>query len=288
VAIVLGLAAAKLTINLIAKSRAATASGAPMVKVVVAKRDIPPGQTIGAEDLALGQIPAGVGTEETFGDLSALNGRVLTAQIVKGQAIVRPLLAPQDSGSGLQVLIPGGMRAITLEVNEFSGLAGLLFPGCHVDLIATLQRDGQSEALAKTIVQNVKVSAVGQRLGIGGSGAKQEENAPPSRSVTLLVTPQEAEAIQLSCTSGRPWLVLRSNGDDAAVETTGVSLKQLRNVATTAQATADGDVFASELPATRPANVFGMTVVEPPAPRTVQLIRAGVESSVVMELTPQK
>lgn len=284
VAIVLGLLAAKLSGNLISKSRAATGGAAPLVHVAMARRDIPPGQTIAPEDLVLGQIPAGAGTEETFSDISSLSGRVLTAQISRGQAIVRPLLAPESSGSGLQVLIPDGMRAITVEVNEFSGLAGLVMPGCRVDLIATLHKEADADTIAKTIVQNVKVSAVGQRMGNAGGG-KGEDAAGLSRSITLLVTPQEAEGIQLACTTGRPWLVLRGNKDDKQAPTSGVSLNQLRAGSTTNPSSADP--FA-ELPLTRPAQTNRVFALEQPSQRTVHLIRNGAESSVVLDMPAAK
>src|SRR4051812_42510317 len=112
------------------------------------------------------------------------------------------------------------MRAMTLQVDEFSGVAGMLVPGCHVDVIAAIQ-GANGEPVARTIVQNVKVQAVGQKLTVAPPAANEQKKenanepaAEPTRSVTLLVTPEQAEGLELACSTGRPRLVLRSGRDD--------------------------------------------------------------------------
>src|SRR5690606_33654717 len=120
--------------------------------------------------------------------------------------------------AGLQALIPEGMRAITIEVNEFSGLAGMIRPGAIVDVMSTLQGSGE-DAMARTIVQGVRVTAVGQRV---SALEEQDEEAGPARSVTLLVTPEQAEKIELAAVTSRPRLVLRSPADTEPTLSRGV------------------------------------------------------------------
>src|SRR5439155_23642855 len=106
--------------------------------------------------------------------------------------------------------------------------AGLLVPGCHVDVIATI-RKGDRE-MAKTIVENVQVSAVGQRL-----SKEQTRDKEPARTVTLLMTPRNAEAIELAGNIGRPRLVLRGNTDRNATQSPGVKMDELLGENTEAQ-----------------------------------------------------
>src|SRR5439155_10895400 len=106
-----------------------------------------------------------------------------------------------------------------IEINEFSGVAGLLVPGCRVDVVSTLNDQETRHSVARTIVQNVKVLAVGQRLTVSNVGKKDEAamsaEAAVAKSVTLLVKPREAEAIELASSSGRTRLVLRGSFDES-------------------------------------------------------------------------
>jgi pilus assembly protein CpaB len=124
------------------------------------------------------------------------------------------------------------MRAVTVEVNEFSGVAGLLVPGCRVDVVSTLADQETKSQVARTIVQNVKVLAVGQRLTVNNSARKDEAamsaEAAVARSVTLLVMPRQAEAIELASSSGRTRLVLRGQFDEGVRQGgDGVSVAEL-------------------------------------------------------------
>ncbi len=233
-AIVMGLVAAILARGVLAGRKAADAP-APL-RVVVAKATLAPGDQIGADDVTLGTVTGDARPDGAFADLSQVTGRVLTAQLVKGQVVLDALLASPGATAGLQNLVPAGMRLITVEVNEFSSVAGMLAPGCRVDILASMSDPQTKEMMARTIVENVKVQAVGQRLGARATGAEGE--GPPNdpaaaaaaafRSVTLQVAPQEAEAIHVASTAGRPWMVLRAPNDHTASRSPGVSLAELR------------------------------------------------------------
>jgi pilus assembly protein CpaB len=244
-AIVLGVVAAKAARDVMLKNKGDAANGSKLAKVVVTKIDVQPGTSLSSDDITFAQVDANHLPAGSFRELNQVVGRVSEALMVKGQPVVESMLAPIGAGSGLQALVPAGMRAITIEVNEFSGVAGLISPGCRVDVIATINDANGEGRIAKTIVQNVKVTAVGQRTG-GGNGEAPPQpgdlskscgggngEAPPqpgdlSKSVTVLATLEDAEALELACSTGRPRLVLRGGRDNEVSATAGVTVNDLK------------------------------------------------------------
>ena len=281
-AIVLGVVAAKSARDYIMKNKAAAVPNGKFTKVIVAKTDVAPGHALTAEDLTLADFDASVAPTNAFTETEKLVGRVNESFMVKGQPIVEAMLAPEGSGSGIQAIIPEGMRAVTLEVNEFTGVAGLLQPNCKVDILSTLAGNDNSGQIARTVVQNVKITAVGQRTGTVGEPPPANPNEM-ARSITVLVTPEQAEAIELACSTSRPRLVLRGGRDNAIVATAGVSVGQLRGgkdngpeIAMTAPTTAP-TVVAS----TQPVRV---AIAKAIPKRTVRVFRGGQETKVTMDV----
>ena len=224
VAIVLGLVTAKVGLDLMKKYRSASVP----TRVVVAKKDMEPGYVVAAEDLELKEMPASFVPAKALRDGKGAVGRTVTASVIKDYPLVESNLAAPGAGAGLQAMVPAGMRLVTVDVSESSGVAGLLTPGCKVDVIATLRNGEQS--LARTIVQNVKVQFV-QRGRVSSSSGRVNANAPadtgPVKTVTLLVTPKEAVQIELANSSGKPRLVLRGNADQTTAEAAQVSQNEL-------------------------------------------------------------
>jgi pilus assembly protein CpaB len=293
-AIVLGIVAAKAARDVLIKNRTA-ANNAKYAKVVVTRGDIQPGAALTAGDLAVAQVDAAHAPASAFDSLDKVVGRVSETLMVKGQTILEAMLAPVGSGSGLQALVPPGMRAITIEVNEFSGLAGLIAPGCRVDVIATINdgHGGADSRLAKTIVQNVKVTAVGQRTSPNGEPPQSPQDM--FKSVTILASLEDAEAIELACAMGRPRLVLRGGRDNEMTTTVGVSMNDLKGLGTRPD-TGTSAIAVAPPPTTAPI------VVAPPPPTTaptqivqaetvkrrfVRVIRGGRVSMVSLTLDPE-
>jgi pilus assembly protein CpaB len=200
--------------------------------------------------LAAAVPPPGSFTNPTDPDLL---GRVAQAPLIAGQPVLRSLLAPKGSGAGLQALIPPGMRAITVDVNETSGLGGMLVPGCRVDVLATIAGATADRTVARAIVQNVLVQAVGQRISPRNEAApepkdgKDSKPAPMSdataaayRTVTLIAKPDEAFALELASSSAHLRLVLRNSGDDGTFKSDGATIAQLRG-----KADVGGDPFSN-------------------------------------------
>jgi pilus assembly protein CpaB len=283
-AVVLGLAAMKVARDMTSKKDPGKERG-PGTTVVVLRSDVSAGAALTAADLATVEMTGEINREAMFTDPAELDGRVLVADAVKGTPVASAMLAPKGSGAGLQALIPDGMRAITVEINEFSGVAGFLAPGCRVDVVVTIGGDA-GEMLSRTVVQNVKVQAMGTR--------QQADPNAPVRSVTLLVTPKEAEAIELACATGRPRLVLRPGSDGSTEESIGVTVAELRT-----GNPASLDPFSIQpvqylTPASQPTQSTQVPSVTPvaesrpdPRPRVwqrkVQVIRGGVESTITFD-----
>ena len=288
VALLLGLVAAIVAFTM-KSDPPATAAVSEKTHVVMALEDIAPGKMISSEILEVREVSLAKAPAGSFKTISEVAGRISGASIERHQFVTDAMLAPKGATRGLAALIPQGMRAITLEVNEFSGMTGLLKPGARVDVISLLRDPIRDEMLAKTVAQNLKVTAIG-----GSTGEVERAPGDPlPRSVTLLVTPAEAQALQLSTTNGRPWLVLRNDRDDEPAEIAATTLSDLRG------AVSSFDPFAIEWairhePTTKPAEpaavakeskpVETFPVIQPRKHRTVKLIRGGAETNVVFEM----
>ena len=291
-ALVLGVFAAMLAKRAMSSRKAVAAAGT--VKLVVAQRAIAPGDALTIADLELRTIMADALPDGAHLDASELVGRAAQTQIAKGKPVLESMLAPRGSPTGLQALVPPGMRAMTIEVNEFSSVGGMVTPGARVDIISTMQNAGHSETMSRTIAQNVLVKAVGKAT---GPTSETAEDQKPAKSVTLLVTSKQAEAIQLASVSGRPWLVLRGGTDTSIAPQSGTTLADLRGAAPdmardiitalrNVRATRANTTVASvQRPSTQPVAVQQTTWA---ATRTIHTIRNTVESTVsVAPVAPQ-
>jgi pilus assembly protein CpaB len=295
VALVLGVIAAKLGKDMMAKRGQGGGPGIQMTKIVVAREDIAPGSAIKELDVVLRDMPSDGMPQYAFTSTADVIGRVVTTQLVKGQTVMETLLAPRGTMGGVQAMVPPGMRAVTLEVNEFSGVGGLLTPGSRVDVVQTIRgktEDGEDTMMAKTTVENLKVLAVGRKLSAvgGGGGDNPDQQQQLARSVTLLATTEQAEAIDLSSHLGQPRLVLRNGTDEKIIAGKGITVATLRGVEKDARADrADPIAEAVERmlrnqPATRPTE----PVIDAAAPtyREVEIIRAGASTKVRLETAP--
>ena len=285
-AVVFGLVAMKVARDVVVNRAAPADPQGGLVDVVVLKRDVTAGTALRAEDLTMGRISADVSTDAAFRNAADVEGRVARATMFKGQAVIEPLLAPVGTGTGLQAIVPRGMRAITVEINEFSGLAGFLVPGCRVDVVSTLS-GGNNELISRTIVQNVEVTALGRRR--SNDGSEQEV----VKSATLLVEPAQAEAIELASSTGRPRLVLRSSGDRDLSRTSGVSAAELRGEQKRMTVAGGPPSPFDPAPTTKPVvlkpkdDPFAPVAADDPSKsHTVKVIRGGVESEIIMDLEP--
>jgi pilus assembly protein CpaB len=150
---------------------------------------------------------------------------VATERIAPRELVTRFRLAPEGAAAGLSALIPGGFRAMTVKVDDEGEIAGFLAPGTLVDVLAVINppNDGASQnPVSKIILQNIKVLAGGHKPDQPKSG--RESGA---KSVTLLVTPEQAEKLVLSSVDGKLKLALRNSVDHGDERTPGADKSTL-------------------------------------------------------------
>jgi pilus assembly protein CpaB len=191
----------------------------PTTPVVVAAGDLALGAELRAEDLRVIAWPADALPAGSFKDPQEIVGRGLIQPIAQNEAVLPSKLAPAGAGAGLPPIIPEGMRALSVRVNDVIGVAGYVLPGNRVDVVATVNpTNQQTDITSKVVLTNVLVLAAGTRI-----EQDSEENKPIQVSVvTLLVDPAEAERLTLASTEGKIQLALRNPLDKTMPPTPGI------------------------------------------------------------------
>src|SRR5882724_9515561 len=189
--------------------------------VVIAKEEIPLGEKITAEQLALAQIPNGSLPEGVFRKIDDVVGRVAITPMGARETITNMKLAPKGMGAGLSAVIPEGYRAMTVKVDDVVGVSGLIMPGSFVDVVAVItpaaQGGGNLDPISKIVLQNIKVLASGAKI-----DSPENQREPTSvNAVTLQVTPGQAEKLVLATSQGKLQLVMRNYGDQESAQTNG-------------------------------------------------------------------
>jgi pilus assembly protein CpaB len=198
--------------------------GTPTQPVVVAAADLQLGAELKKEDLQVVQFPAGKTPEGTFAKVDEIVGRGLIVPIVKNEPILKAKLASKEAGSGLPPVIPEGMRAVSVRVNEVVGVAGYVLPGNRVDVVATASpTDARADTTSKVVLSNVQVLTAGTRMEQNGDQSKPVQVTV----VTLLVYPEQAERLALASTEGKIQLALRNPLDQGAPTTPGIKTSGL-------------------------------------------------------------
>ncbi|MBN1894447.1 Flp pilus assembly protein CpaB [bacterium] len=191
-------------------------------KVVVAGLLLPAGKKLDASDLRTGDWPETIVPAGCFSDASDLVDRVVRMEIQPGEAVLETKLAPTGSEGGFSSIIPPGMRALTVSVNTSSGVSGFILPDARVDVLVTVSAPARKEeSSTKIILEDIKVLAVDQTF------ERKEDDPVIVQTVTLLVTPDDAEKLVLASTEGKLQLSLRNNSDRSSRSTAGVKLREL-------------------------------------------------------------
>jgi pilus assembly protein CpaB len=186
-----------------------------LVSVVAAARDLAIGKRIQAEDLRLLALDRKDLPKGAFLKTADVIDRAVATPISAGELLLSAKLATKGSGEGLTALIEPGMRAVSVQVNEISGVSGFIQPGTRVDVLFT-RIFSNGDAATTTILQNVKVIAYGRQLDPSAKIEPRDTSRPTV--ATLLVTQQEAQKVVLAEQRGRIQLVLRNGLDDQVDE----------------------------------------------------------------------
>lgn len=176
-----------------------------LVRVAVAAHDIEIGSKLTARDAVLAEFPQSSVPSGAFQNLKDVAGRGAILPIAKGDFLLPNKLAGENAGAGLPSMIPTGMRAVSVRVNDVVSVAGFVQPGTRVDVLATGNTGSSNERQTMTVLENVAVIAVGKNL---------DRNAPPDAApapvITLLVSPDDAQRLALASQEGRIQLSLRN------------------------------------------------------------------------------
>ncbi len=195
---------------------------APGVEVVVAANDIAVGAKVGESDVKTVRYTAADLPANAFHLKTSVVGRGAILPIAKGEFFLPNKLAGENAGAGMPSLIPPGMRAISVRVNEVIGVAGFVVPGTRVDVLLTGNPSGAPEQQTTTVLENVAVIATGQKLERNTAG---EPLVTPV--ITLLVSPDDAQKLTLATTQGKIQLALRNPLDTKQQELASVNTGSL-------------------------------------------------------------
>jgi pilus assembly protein CpaB len=257
-----------------------------MQQVVVTAVDIPIGTKLIREQLALAPLPASSTPVGAFLSYDKLVGRVVLSGVAAREVITEAKLAPEGTTGGLSAVIPEGYRAMTVKVDEVVGVSGFLSPGTLVDVVVTMapaENSSSKDTISKIVLQNIKVLASGQNI----DQPKDNREASAVRSVTLQVSPEQAEKLALASSEGRLQLVMRNSVDQDDQQTPGANKRSLLS-GERAMPLPDSSSLVSQAPVARvrraPVRVKPVVVApqrREPAPRPSIEVFTGAKRSTV-------
>lgn len=223
-ALLSGLAAAWLALNYLRQPESPIrTSEAVATEVVVAARDLPLGTVLTPEDVKLADWPGATLPEGYSASVEEVLGRGVITNVVLNEPLISRKMAVKEAGGGLPIVIPEGMRGVSVRVDDVISIAGFVLPGTRVDVMVTLDEGAQqNNPVTKLILQNVPVLTSGQIV-------EHDVNGEPVQVtvITLLVDPEQAEELVLAATRGRIQLALRNTLDMDSVDTRGARMSNL-------------------------------------------------------------
>ena len=236
-------------------------------KVAIAAVDIGQGMRVASENVQMIDWPAGALPPGAITDVKQLEGRVTRTQIGRGEAVLETKLAPAGTTGGLSAVVAAGKRAMTVRVNDVVGVAGFALPGNYVDILVNLQETSsdsgaREQSISKIVLERILVLAVAQE-------SNRDDTKPKVvNAVTLELTPDEVEKLDLVRSIGTLSLVLRNQVDPQPANTGGATRESVLGLPPArAAAPAPAPVMAPAVPAAAPV------VRTPPPAEGVMVIR---------------
>jgi pilus assembly protein CpaB len=250
-------------------------------KVVVAATDIDLGTPLAPQMLKVADWPKGSEPAGAFNDIKVLDTRVLKTSVSRGEPVLESKLAPLGATGGLSAVIKEGNRAMTVRVNDVVGVAGFALPGNYVDIVVNTVDEmakaaNGNNSISKIVLEHILVLAVAQEQN------RDETKPKVVNAVTLEVTPEQAEKLDLARSVGSLSLVLRNQIDSSLAATSGSTKKDLLNGDTQPAALPVGTDAKSEVAAAKPVVkkvVRRKAVAKPAEPyEQVEVVRGNVTS----------
>ncbi len=191
-------------------------------QVAVATTDLAPGVALAAGSVKIVSWPRELIPPQAASAMQQVDGRVAVTPISTGEPILFSKLAPVGTAAGLSSMLDESKRALTVRVDDVSGVAGFVHPRDKVDVLVDMKmQGGNNDSFSKTILQNITVMTIGQTT-------ETKDNKPTVvNTVTLEVTPVQAEVLNLASSEGKIRLALRGRRNENIVETSGVAVSQL-------------------------------------------------------------
>lgn len=188
---------------------------APVIEVLVAREALPTGTFVKPEQLRWQPWPE-QGVNQAYlvkgkADMNVFVGGVVRQPVSAGEPVTAArIVTPGDRGFLAAVLQPG-MRAVSVSINAETGISGLVFPGDRVDLIVAQSfrptnsgQQAQTRRASETVLEDIRVLAIDQNTKDGN------EKPAVGKTVTVEVTPKQAEAVAVAAQLGKLSLSLRS------------------------------------------------------------------------------
>jgi pilus assembly protein CpaB len=189
-------------------------------QVIIAAADISPGTAISGQAVKAVTWPQAVIPPKAAATIREVEGRVVKVPIPQGNPVLSSMLAPEGTAAGLSGILEDGKRALTVKVDEVAGVAGFLHPGDRVDVLMDLavQGQGDKEHFSKTILHDIPILTTGQIW------EQKGENKPVVvNTVTLELTPEQAEMLNLASNQGKIRMALRNRNNRTVAQTSGVT-----------------------------------------------------------------
>jgi pilus assembly protein CpaB len=237
------------------------AKSVPGEDILVAAGDLQVGTKIEDKDVKYVHFPSNELPAGVFHRKDKLLGRGVILPISRGEFILTYKLAGENAGYGLPSLIPPGMRAVSVRVNDTSSVSGFVLPGTRVDVLLTGNPEGASQQQTTTVLENVAVLANGPKLERNAAGEAQATTV-----ITLLVSPDDAQKLTLASNQGKIQLALRNPLDTRQEEIAAARADALYKIAPLPTRT--------EAPKPRVKRIATATPTPPaPAPYTIEIYK---------------
>ena len=202
--------------------------------IVVATASQPAMTVLSAGSVEMRKVPLSAVGPGSISHPASIIGRVLVAPVLAGQELTKSCFAAEGSGMQLSTVLPDTKRAMTISLEDYAGMEGLLYPGSIVDVLLSLKMgQGGNEAVSTTLLRGIQVLAVGKQTILSGDPTKPEtpgaENTSRGRNlfVTVMVDTQQAQALQLAMENGHISLSMRNPTDVRATGAEATLLTQL-------------------------------------------------------------
>lgn len=213
------------------------------VKVLVARTDIPKLAIIEETMVELAEVPKKYVQPAALKSMEEIRGKIAEAPILQGEVITNTKIVIPNRKTGLAQQIEAGRRAITIAISDVTGVAGLVKPFDHVDVLVITNHgdDEKQDKIISTLYQDLLILATGKNLGAGVPSATEKDETTDALkfvdmedqkylNVTLSVSPQQAMGLVLAQSFGELYLSLRPAYNSKNVDLMPMNIENVINM----------------------------------------------------------